>query len=140
MNTDKDPHSVELSASQSWSLLREAKFGRLAVVVHDEPDILPVSHVVDHGSLVFRTGDGTKFRAAVGHHVAFEVDGYDAETGDAWSVVVKGQGHEITRMHDVLDAMELPVVPAHGAAKPWFVRIEPDTVTGRRFPVPVTTP
>jgi nitroimidazol reductase NimA-like FMN-containing flavoprotein (pyridoxamine 5'-phosphate oxidase superfamily) len=140
MNTDKDSHSVGLSVSESWSRLRGAPFGRLAIVVHGEPDILPVSHVVDRGSLVFRTGDGTKFRAAVGHHVAFEVDGYDAETGDAWSVVVKGTGHEITRMHDVVDALELPVVPMHQAPKPWFVRIEPETVTGRSFPQRVTTP
>lgn len=140
MNTDKDTHSIDLSVSDSWSRLRDAEFGRLAVVVHGEPDILPVSHVVDRGSLVFRTSDGTKFRGAVGHRVAFEVDGYDAETGDAWSVVVKGTGHEISRMHDVLDALELPVVPVHRASKPFFVRIEPETVTGRRFPRPVTTP
>ena len=78
---------------------------------------------------------GTKLAGALGHPVAFETDGYDLESGTAWSVVVKGRAVESTRLHEVLDAMKLPIFPWHDSPKPHYVRIEPDTVTGRRFTV-----
>ena len=65
---------------------------------------------------MFRTAEGTKLAAAVlGTFVAFEVDGYDAEAGDAWSVVIKGRASEIERMQDVFDALDLPLFPWHAA-------------------------
>jgi nitroimidazol reductase NimA-like FMN-containing flavoprotein (pyridoxamine 5'-phosphate oxidase superfamily) len=122
-----------------WSLLREADVGRLAVAIDNHPDIFPVNFVVDHASIVFRTAEGTKLAAAVlGSSVAFEVDGYDAAAGDAWSVVVKGRAHEIELMQDVFDALDLPLFPWHASPKPRFVRIDPAEVTGRRFHVTVT--
>lgn len=133
MDTDPEGQRGALSHSECWSLLREAVVGRLAVVIDDAPDIFPVNHVVDHGSLVFRTADGTKLTGAVGHRVAFEVDGYDLSSGQAWSVVVKGTAHEVKQLHDVLDAMDLRVFPWHGGNKPRFVRIEPEDVSGHRF-------
>ena len=71
----------------------------------------------------------------LGRAVAFEVDGYDADAGDAWSVVVKGGATEIERMQDVYEALELPLFPWNAAPKHRFVRIEPDDVSGRRFHV-----
>ena len=94
---------VELSASDSWALLRQARVGRLALIVDGHPDIFPVNHVVDRGTVVFRTAAGTKFAEAVGHTVAFEVDGYDLRTASAWSVVVKGTAQEVIRLYDVMD-------------------------------------
>lgn len=104
---------VVLSEAESWTLLREAVVGRLAVIVDDRPDIFPVNHLVDHGSVVFRTAAGTKLAGAVGHWVAYEVDGYDLQTGSAWSVVVKGRAHEVKRLYDVLEVVELPLFPWH---------------------------
>src|SRR6476619_2758028 len=46
-----------LSVSESWSLVRSAPVGRLAVVVDGRPEIFPLNHVVDHGTLVFRTAE-----------------------------------------------------------------------------------
>jgi nitroimidazol reductase NimA-like FMN-containing flavoprotein (pyridoxamine 5'-phosphate oxidase superfamily) len=127
---------VELDASRCWSLLRDADVGRLAVAINERPDIFPVNFVVDHGSVVFRTAEGTKLAAAVlGRAVAFEVDGYDAGSGEAWSVVLKGRASEIQRMQELFDAAELPLFPWHAAPKPRFVRVEPDELTGRRFHV-----
>jgi hypothetical protein len=34
--------------------------------------------------------------------VGFEVDGYDPEAGEAWSVIIKGRAREIP-MYDLLD-------------------------------------
>ena len=73
--------------------------------------------------------------AVLGRAVAFEVDGYDAEFGDAWSVVIKGGAVESERTQDVFDALDLPLFPWHSAPKHRFVRIEPNQISGRRFHV-----
>jgi nitroimidazol reductase NimA-like FMN-containing flavoprotein (pyridoxamine 5'-phosphate oxidase superfamily) len=125
-----------LTPDQCWALLRSAEVGRLAVSIVNRPDIFPVNHIVDHGSVVFRTAEGTKLAAAVlGEAVAYEADGYDAGRGEAWSVVVKGRAVEIERIYELLDATDLPLFPWHAAPKNRFVRIEPESVTGRRFHV-----
>jgi hypothetical protein len=116
-------------------LLRSQEVGRLAVAVADRPEIFPVNYVVDHGTLVFRTAQGTKLAGSVQRDVAFEADGYEPDNGEAWSVVVKGRAHEISRGHDVLDAADLPLFPWHAAPKQRFIRIVPDEITGRRFQV-----
>ena len=67
--------------------------------------------------------------------MAFEVDGYDMATASAWSVVLKGEAQQVNRLYDVLEVIELPLFPWHSAPKPHFIRIEPDSITGRRFPV-----
>jgi nitroimidazol reductase NimA-like FMN-containing flavoprotein (pyridoxamine 5'-phosphate oxidase superfamily) len=125
-----------LATNESLELLRSSVVGRLAVSITDHPDIFPINYVVDHGCVVFRTAEGTKLAAAVlGRGVAFEADGYDGASGDAWSVVVKGHAVEIERMQDVFDALDLPLFPWHASPKHRFVRIEPDEVSGRRFHV-----
>jgi uncharacterized protein len=132
---------VDLDESQCWALLRSTDVGRLAVAITNHPDIFPINYVVDHGTVVFRTAEGTKLAAAVlGEAVAFEIDGLDRTSGEAWSVVIKGRAVEIERMHELFAATDLPLFPWHAAPKPRFVRIEPDQLTGRRFHVVEQTP
>jgi nitroimidazol reductase NimA-like FMN-containing flavoprotein (pyridoxamine 5'-phosphate oxidase superfamily) len=127
---------AELDAPQCWALLRSAEVGRLAISIMNRPDIFPVNFIVDGGSVVFRTAEGTKLAGAVlNDAVAFEVDGYDAGSGDAWSVVIKGPAVEIERMQELFDAMDMPLFPWHAAPKQRFVRIEPEELSGRRFHV-----
>lgn len=123
-----------LQVHQCWALLRMVDLGRLAVVTAGRPEIFPVNFVVDHGSVVFRTAEGTKLAAlTITPDVAFEADGQDPNTGEVWSVVIKGRVRELTRLEELLDAESLPLHPAHPSAKNRFVRIEPEHVHGRRF-------
>ncbi|MET0146249.1 MAG: pyridoxamine 5'-phosphate oxidase family protein [Ilumatobacteraceae bacterium] len=125
-----------LATNESLELLRASVVGRLAVSITDHPDIFPINFVVDHGCIVFRTAEGTKLAAAVlGRSVAFEVDGYDGATGEAWSVVVKGHATEVEQMHDLLATADLPLFSWQAAPKPRCVRIEPVDISGRRFRV-----
>jgi uncharacterized protein len=125
-----------LDSHACLALLRTCEVGRLAVSITDLPDIFPINYVVDRGDLVFRTAEGTKLAAAlVGRGVAFEVDGYNADAGEAWSVVVNGYATEIEQMHERFDALDLPLFPWHAGPKHRFVRIEPVEITGRRFHV-----
>ena len=135
MSDDELHQGIELSTPESWTLLGDAVVGRLAVMIDDRPDIFPVNHLVDHGSVVFRTAAGSKLAASAGHWVAFEVDGYDLLTASAWSIVLKGKAQQVNRLYDVLEVIELPLFPWHSAPKPHFIRIEPESITGRRFEV-----
>ncbi len=126
----------ELAESTCWELLRATEVGRLAMSGPAGPEIFPVNYVVDHGSLVFRTAGGTKVAVVrEDPRVAFEIDGYDADSGLAWSVVVHGAAHEVNTLVDVVATAELPLQPWHGSAKNTFVRIVPEALSGRRFPV-----
>ncbi len=130
-----DQHGIAdvLSVSAAWALLREEVVGRVCVVVNEQPEIFPVNFLVDHGSIVFRTAEGTKLTASIGRPVAFEVDSYDPSNGEAWSVVVKGTAREVLRMHELIDTLELPLFPWHAAPKRHVIRIEPGVISGRRF-------
>jgi nitroimidazol reductase NimA-like FMN-containing flavoprotein (pyridoxamine 5'-phosphate oxidase superfamily) len=135
--TDASQHSVEhLDSGQCWGLLRQVSVGRLAVWVDDHPDIFPLNYTVDHGTLVFRTAEGTKLGGALGEMpVALEADGVDAETGMAWSVVVKGMAAALKGTEEILDSASLYLFPWQAGRKDHFIRITPDSITGRRFKV-----
>ncbi len=130
-------HGVEvLDPNECWALLRGSVVGRLAIAIANHPEIFPINYVVDHGTVVFRTAEGTKLAGAVlGTGVAFEADGLDTWAKQAWSVVVKGRATEILAMQELFDAADLPLFPWLASPKHRFVRIVPDEVTGRRFHV-----
>lgn len=132
-DTAPSPETTEMTTHEIWHRLRRERLGRVAVIVQGRPEIFPVNHVVDHGTLVFRTTLGTKLRAMLAGPVCFEADGYDLATGQAWSVMVKGHATEVTRLYDVLDAARLPLAPWQAGNKPRVVRIEADEVSGRSF-------
>lgn len=124
----------ELTASDCWALLRTAEIGRLAVVFDGAVDIFPINYVVDHGSVVFRTGEGSKLAGALsGAAVAFEADGYDDRQQRAWSVVIKGPAAQLRSIDDIMASTLLPLFPWEAGAKPHFIRVVPDQLTGRRF-------
>ena len=113
-----------------WTLLRSAEVARLAVSVDNRPDIFPVNFVVDHGTVVVRTGEGSKFAAMMSNPVvAFEVDGEDAEAHQAWSVVINGRAEEIKQLHERIETMDLPLFPWH--ADP--VSVFDDSVEGTYY-------
>ena len=124
----------DLSERECWERLRSEAYGRLAVVGPDGPLIYPITAMVDHGSVVFRTTEGNKLDAMrADPRVAFEVDGLDPAEDMAWSVVMTGTAHEVTRMHEGLDVTELGVTPWQAGSKPTFIRIAPGSISGRTF-------
>jgi nucleotide-binding universal stress UspA family protein/nitroimidazol reductase NimA-like FMN-containing flavoprotein (pyridoxamine 5'-phosphate oxidase superfamily) len=123
----------ELSAATCWEVLTSSRVGRLAVCSSGSPRIFPINFVVDEHTIVFRTAPGTKLAGVRNSSVAFEVDDYDADTGQATSVIIAGTATEITDADEWDRALELPLFPWHVAPKGHFVRVTPDTVSGRRF-------
>jgi uncharacterized protein len=132
----ESPGVVELAEHTSWNLLRSTEVGRLAVSVDGTPDIFPINFLVDHGTIVFRTASGSKLSAVTSSQtVAFEADGYDEAEQVAWSVVIKGHAEEIKQLHERIETLGMPLFPWHASAKPCFVRVVPETITGRQFHV-----
>jgi len=126
---------IALGTQACWDLLRGEEVGRLAVSVDRRPEIFPVNFAVDGRTIVFRTAEGTKFGSLfVEDHVAFEADGYDAATSEAWSVVIKGRAREV-RTFDQPDDSAFWLFPWSATPKSRFVRITPERVSGRRFRV-----
>jgi nitroimidazol reductase NimA-like FMN-containing flavoprotein (pyridoxamine 5'-phosphate oxidase superfamily) len=132
MTSDPAATTLVLNEHDCWELLRTREVGRLALVIDERPEIFPVNYVVDHGTIVFRTAEGTKLAAVeLGAAAAFEVDGEVAT--DAWSVVIKGRAVEIEQMYELFEVLDLPLYPWSVAPKHRFVRIVPEEVSGRRF-------
>lgn len=129
-----DPDMTVLTESECWRLMARADVGRLAVCGPGGPDIFPVNFVADNRTVLIRTAEGTKLAAvSVNPQVAFEVDGFDPVAGQAWSVVIRGAARVLERLNEIYAAQELPLVPWDPAPKPIFIRIEPESISGRRF-------
>jgi nitroimidazol reductase NimA-like FMN-containing flavoprotein (pyridoxamine 5'-phosphate oxidase superfamily) len=125
-----------LSDAACWERLRRTSVGRLAIEVDGQPDIFPINYVVDGLTLVFRTKAGTKLAGStLLKAVAFEIDGYDARRGSAWSIVVKGRARSVDGLSEKRQAASLPLIPWVDFEKPEFVRIVPLVTTGRRFEI-----
>jgi hypothetical protein len=130
------PGAEALTSDECWALLDSTTVGRLAIDIAGKPDIFPINYVTDGNRLLFRTGAGTKFAAAaLLHHVAFEIDGYEPQHRSAWSVVVKGHADEVTGVEQMFAAEDLPLFPWAAHPKPNFVQITPTEISGRRFHV-----
>jgi hypothetical protein len=136
MTTDASiPETAQLPTEECWRLLRGASVGRLAVWVHDHPEIFPINYKIHQESLVFRTGAGTKLASALGKMVALEADGADTDAGVAWSVVVKGPATGLPRTPELVAAVGQLLFPWETGPKDHFLRIVPEEVSGRRFKI-----
>jgi nitroimidazol reductase NimA-like FMN-containing flavoprotein (pyridoxamine 5'-phosphate oxidase superfamily) len=128
------PEMTVLTEDECWRLMARTEVGRLAVCIGTGPEIFPVNFVTDNRTVLIRTAEGTKLAAvSVNPQVAFEADGFDPVRGDAWSVIVRGTTRVLEKLNEVYAAQELPLVPWDATPKPIFVRIEPETISGRRF-------
>lgn len=131
---ERDPTRA-LSESECWERVRAAPYGRVAIAAGGEIDIFPINHAVAGDALVFRTSAGTKLLELTIHHrIAFEVDGIDGH--EAFSVVVKGSAEEFDRDAEILAAEQVGVTPWAPEQKDRWVRIRPESVTGRIFQRP----
>jgi nitroimidazol reductase NimA-like FMN-containing flavoprotein (pyridoxamine 5'-phosphate oxidase superfamily) len=121
-----------LTEGECWNLLSRRELGRLAVTTDGRPEIFPLNYVTDGPRVLFRTAPGSKLaRIAKNPWVAFEVDEYDDET--AASVVVKGTAKLLELQRDIDAADALPLHPWIPTLKYRWVRITPDSISGRRF-------
>jgi len=121
-----------LSATESWDLLASVALGRLVTSVDGQPEIFPVNFVVQHRTVLFRTAEGTKLvSTAINNRLLFEADDHNAAEG--WSVILKGTGRMLRTSEELEEAERAQLLPWIATLKQHYVRIQPISITGRRF-------
>jgi uncharacterized protein len=108
--------------------------GRVAVVVEGWPVIVLVNqHVVDNDTIVFRSDELLKLTDPTdGPRMSLEADGID-DAGRLWSVTANGVGHEIADPSGLAGLRDLGLEPSGLGPSSRWVRLRPETITGRRF-------
>ena len=125
---------IELTKETCEELLGTAVVGRLGVIIDGKPQVFPISHVYEGGSVIFPTNDRTKMHAALAWPwVGFEVDGIDADGVHGWSVMVQGRAEEITDADGIERAAARRTAPWRTGESVHWIRIVPTEMTGRRI-------
>lgn len=129
-----EPETEVLNVHDCWKYLRSASVGRVAVTVGVGLEIFPVNYVPNYGTVVFRTGSGTKLDAVLGGSpIALEADGLNTYGTIAWSVVIKGTAAVVDSQEDFQEAADAGLSPWETGSKDHLVRVTPTEVSGRRF-------
>lgn len=117
-------------------LLAAVSVGRVGFIAGGEVLVLPVNFVMDGQDVVFRTASGSKVAGAEeGSAVAFEADNYDDITWSGWSVLVSGRFEVVEDEAEIARLSQLGLhVWASALDRPYWIRIRPTSVTGRRTP------
>lgn len=128
------PVITRLVPTECRRLIAAGGIGRIAFCTASGPVVLPVNFAVVAGTIVIRTGEGTAIDGHAEGQVAFEVDRIDEALSQGWSVLVRGRAHRVAH------PAELQIVRRDAAIWPWpggerevYVRLIPDTITGRRI-------
>lgn len=125
-----------LKVNECWRYLKSSSVGRLALNGSPGPEIFPVNYLPEDGTLIFRTGPGTKMDALLGGNlVALEADGLNTYGTIAWSIVVKGRPEVIPEDDPGREQAEQQLSPWAPGPKDHVFRITPTEITGRRFVV-----
>ncbi|WP_104105301.1 pyridoxamine 5'-phosphate oxidase family protein [Nocardioides sp. 616] len=126
-----DESFVQLDEAECWEFLRSHEFGRMAYHLVEEVHIAPVNYAVDHGTLLFRTAEGSKLLGVVMNpDVAFEVDEYDDR--QAVSVIIRGVARKLEEDEEHR-AENVPLRPWVTSLKYNVVEVRPTEISGRRF-------
>jgi len=112
-------------------LIGQERIGRLGLSVGSLPVILPVNYVLQGRTIVFRSEEGEKTRAAEQSTVAcLEVDQFDRFEHSGWSVLATGR--LTIAPPDRAEAYErLPVVPWALRKESRFIELSIELLSGR---------
>lgn len=134
MLSDAQYPAANLTADECWDLLAGTTEGRLAVSVHNKPDIFPVEYHAQDGKILVRTPQGEMLvELTINPSVAFEATGR-SETS-AWIVVVQGEARELQNWSEIDAAQQKAQRPWTPTAKGSYVEVVPAGITGRRRPI-----
>lgn len=128
------PVLVRLTVSECWDRLGTHGVGRVALPALPAPEVFPVNYAVDSHSIVYRTAPRGPAAPETDTAVSFQADRTDDRLSQGWSVLLTGTAE---RVEDPALARRLDeqqsARPWAGGDRPLWIRIRPDTVTGRRI-------
>lgn len=129
-----------LDEAECRRLIEPGGIGRLVFAGSYDLTVLPVNYKMRDGAILFRTADDSTtqedLRTGISHaefRVAFEVDQFDMQAREGWSVLVQGPAHHLDSAEERADAVSAGVEPWPGGEREHFIRITPVRMTGRRI-------
>ncbi|MFE7160385.1 helix-turn-helix domain-containing protein [Streptomyces sp. NPDC057636] len=132
----RHPELIELSVEECWARLSTHGVGRVAIEGPAGPFVVPLNYSVVDGTIAYRTAPDAAPATAIGAQVAFEVDQIDEALSQGWSVLLQGHARAVSdadteRRLNALAYSE----PWAGGERDMWVRIDPDSISGRRIVV-----
>lgn len=126
---------VELTYEECLQGLAAGVIGRVALATARGPRIVPINYVLYDDSIVIRTAPyselGTYGPDAL---LAFEVDDFDVELEEGWSVVAHGRAQRVDDLAEIERIQQaLDLQPWAGGVRSLFLRLEWSELTGRRL-------
>ncbi|MGH1565189.1 pyridoxamine 5'-phosphate oxidase family protein [Mumia sp. DW29H23] len=125
------PASELIDEAACWRRIGQAEVGRLAFLAGGTIRVYPVAYAVRRGRVFVRTSPYSELATRPDGPTSFQVDQFDTETREAWSVLVTG------RLVPVTDPYETASAWAAQALRPWVdgwrdhtLRLDPETVSG----------
>lgn len=123
-----------LDTEQCLALLARIELGRVAVCTAGFPAIFPVNFRLLDGSVVFRTGEGTKLNSAIWNAgIAFEADAVNSIFEIGWSVMIVGRAAEVVDPTKIAETMHMGLRPWAPGSRSHVIRIMADSISGRRI-------
>jgi nitroimidazol reductase NimA-like FMN-containing flavoprotein (pyridoxamine 5'-phosphate oxidase superfamily) len=129
-----------LDEDECVRLIGPGGIGRLVFAGSFDLTVLPVNYVLLGGAILFRTAEAGSvdedLRTGIEHaeyRVAFEVDDFDTEAREGWSVLIQGPAHHLDDPAEQAEALAAGVEPWPGGDREHFIRITPARITGRRI-------
>jgi nitroimidazol reductase NimA-like FMN-containing flavoprotein (pyridoxamine 5'-phosphate oxidase superfamily) len=130
----------DLDEAECLRLIAPGGIGRLVFAGRFDLTVLPVNYKLHNGAILFRTSahgsTEEDLRTGIDHaeyRVAFEVDDFDADAREGWSVLLQGPAHHLDDDTERAEAAAAGVVPWAGGDREHFIRITPARITGRRI-------
>ena len=127
------PHLDILSREECERHLAGGGVGRFVFLAPQGPVALPVNFRYHDGNVLFRTRPKGALAAAAGTTVSLEVDRIDEPMSEGWSVLVSGRAKLVDDPTELQQAANLGIEPWPGGPREALMRIETETITGRRI-------
>ena len=116
-----------LSDPECWELLRTQPVGRIAWSGIQGVSVIPVNYAVAEDAIILRTTPYSLLaRDSADREVAFEVDPFDVDTHEGWSVLARGRCRRVHR------ATERPE-PWVTGARVLDLQVDVRSLSGRRI-------
>jgi nitroimidazol reductase NimA-like FMN-containing flavoprotein (pyridoxamine 5'-phosphate oxidase superfamily) len=127
-----------LSPEECLALAVTVPIGRIVFTDRALPAVQPVNFVIDDGTVIIRTAQGSKLAAATRNAiVAFQIDEFEPRLTAGWSVTLVGRAQTVRDPDEVVRLAQLPLRTWAPGTRDRFIRIRPEYINGRRIPVQV---
>jgi nitroimidazol reductase NimA-like FMN-containing flavoprotein (pyridoxamine 5'-phosphate oxidase superfamily) len=129
-----------LDEAECLRLISPGGIGRIAYSGEFGLTVIPVTYKLYEDTILFRTGQDSPLdedlRTGIAHaeyKVAFEIDDFDAQRREGWSVLIQGAAHHVDSAAERASVLNAGVESWPPGPREHFLRINPMLVTGRRI-------